>query len=126
MDEATQADLLNQVMAVMAHPALGPLFGPAGRAEQPLSGLVGGHVVSGVVDRMAVLPDQLLVADFKTGRPAPASVDDTPVRYVRQLAAYRAVLSALFPGRSVRCWLVWTEGAVVSELPQALLDGVSL
>jgi len=126
LDEATQADLLNQVMAVMAHPALGPLFGPAGRAEQPLSGLVGGHVVSGVVDRMAVLPDQLLVADFKTGRPAPASVDDTPVRYVRQLAAYRAVLSALFPGRSVRCWLVWTEGAVVSELPQALLDGVSL
>ena len=122
LDAATQAVLLDQVMAVLGHPALGALFGPAGRAEQPLSGLVGGQVVSGVVDRMAVLADRVLVADFKTGRAAPGAVEDTPVRYVRQLAAYRAVLGAMFPGRAVRCWLVWTEGAVVSELPAALMD----
>lgn len=122
LDAATRAELLDQVMAVLGHPALGALFGPGGRAEQPLSGLVGGQVVSGVVDRMVVLADRVLVADFKTGRAAPGAVEDTPVRYLRQLAAYRAVLGAMFPGRVVRCWLVWTEGAVVSELPAGLMD----
>ncbi len=111
-----------QVLAVLDHPALSPLFGPQGRAEQPVSGLIGTQVVSGVVDRMAVLPDTVLLADFKTGRTAPDDVADTPVRYLRQLSAYRAVLRALFPGRAVRCALVWTEGAVVAALPDALLD----
>ena len=120
--EADRAGLAAQVLAVLAHPALRPLFGPAGRAEQPLSGLVGGQVVSGVVDRMAVLPDRVLLADFKTGRAAPDRVEETPARYLRQLAAYRAVLRGLFPGRPVQCALVWTEGAVVSALPDGLLD----
>ena len=103
-------------------PALAPLFGPEGRAEQPLTGLVNGQVVSGVVDRMAVLPDRVWLADYKTGRAAPADVAATPIRYLRQLAAYRAVLRALFPGRPVSCALVWTDDAVVSPIPDALLD----
>ena len=122
LEPAVQADLAHQVSAVLSHPALAALFGPASRAEQPLSGVVGGEVVSGVVDRMAVLPDRILLADFKTGRAAPDAVEATPVRYLRQLAAYRGVLQAVFPSRTVRCSLVWTEGAVVVELPDALLD----
>ena len=122
LDGATRAGVRDQVLAVLAHPALAPLFGPAGRAEQPLSGLVGGHVVSGIVDRMAVLDDRVLLADFKTGRAAPAAPEDTPVRYLRQLAAYRAVLRGLFPDRPVRCSLVWTEDSGVTELPDELLD----
>jgi ATP-dependent helicase/nuclease subunit A len=117
-----QHALTEQVLAVLSLPELAPLFGRAGRAEQPLSGLVDGQVITGVVDRMAVLADAIVIADFKTGRAAPADVMDTPVRYVRQLAAYRAVLQGLFAGRAVRCWLVWTEGAVAAMLPDALLD----
>jgi ATP-dependent helicase/nuclease subunit A len=122
VDAAERDGLAAQVLAVLAHPALTPLFGPLGRAEQPLSGLVGGQVVLGVVDRMAVLPDRVLLADFKTGRAAPETVEATPARYLRQLAAYRAVLRGLFPGRPVQCALVWTDGAVVSSLPDGLLD----
>ncbi len=120
--EAEREALAAQVLGVLGHPALSGLFGPGGRAEQPVSGLVGGQVVSGVVDRMAVAPDRVVVADFKTGRAAPADVADTPVRYVRQLAAYRGVLRALFPGRAIECALVWTEDAAVAVLPEALLD----
>jgi ATP-dependent helicase/nuclease subunit A len=46
-----------------------------------------------------------------------------PPPYLRQMAAYRAVLRAAFPGRRVDCALVWTYGARVMELPDALLDG---
>ena len=122
LEAGVQRALAGQVMGVLSHPALGALFGPGSRAEQPLSGVVGGEVVSGVVDRMVVLADRVLVADFKTGRGAPEGVEGTPVRYLRQLAAYRGVLRGVFPGRQVVCSLVWTEGAVVVEVPDGLLD----
>ena len=71
---------------------------------------------------MAILPDRILLADFKTGRPAPETAAQTPVRYLRQLAAYRALLQDLFPSRPVQCALVWTEDARITLLPGPLLD----
>jgi ATP-dependent helicase/nuclease subunit A len=44
------------------------------------------------------------------------------VLYVRQLAAYRAVLRLLYPGRPVRCALIWTEAPSAMVIPDALLD----
>jgi ATP-dependent helicase/nuclease subunit A len=44
------------------------------------------------------------------------------VLYLRQMAAYRAVLRAVFPGRPVRCCLIWTRTATVSVLPDGMLD----
>ena len=111
-----------EVLAILDHPELAPLFGPEGRAEVPLTGVVGGSVVGGLVDRLAVLPDRVLVADFKTNRRPPVSVAGTPVLYLRQMALYRAVLRAIFPGRRVICALVWTRDARVAILPDELLD----
>jgi len=114
--------LAEQALGVLVHPDLAALFGPGSRAEQPLAGLSGGVVISGVVDRLAVLPHEILLADYKTHRAAPADVSDTPVRYLRQLAAYRAVLRGIYPGRPIHCALVWTEGAEVVSIPGPLLD----
>jgi ATP-dependent helicase/nuclease subunit A len=114
--------LVSQVLAVLDLPDLAPLFGPAGRAEVPLSGVIAGNIVGGLVDRLAVLPDRVLLADYKTNRDPPQAPDDVPVLYLRQMAAYRAVLQAIFPGRLVHCALVWTTGAAVMALPESLLD----
>ena len=114
--------LAGEVLAVLDHPDLAPLFGPAGRAEVPLTGLVGGAVVGGLVDRLAVLPDRVLMADYKTNRTPPARVDDVPVLYLRQMAAYREVLRGALPGRAVTCVLVWTAVSRVMPLPDSLLD----
>jgi ATP-dependent helicase/nuclease subunit A len=38
------------------------------------------------------------------------------------MAAYRAVLQAIFPDRPVLCALVWTTDCQVMELPESLLD----
>ena len=93
----------------------------------PLTGVVDGpngtaSIVGGLVDRLVVLPDRVLVADYKTNRVAPASADAVPVTYLRQMAAYRAVLRAIFPDRKVTCALVWTTGPLVMPLPDSLLD----
>jgi ATP-dependent helicase/nuclease subunit A len=88
----------------------------------PLTGVVADSVVRGLVDRLVVLSDRVLVADFKTNRRAPARAGDTPVMYLRQMASYRAVLRAIFPARAVRCALIWTREARVAILPDEILD----
>jgi ATP-dependent helicase/nuclease subunit A len=115
-------ELAREVLAVLDHPALAPLFGPHGRAEVPLTGVVGGRVVGGLVDRLAVLEDRVLLADWKTNREAPARAEDVPVLYLRQMAAYRSVLRGAFPGRAVVCTLVWTAALRVMPLCDSLLD----
>jgi ATP-dependent helicase/nuclease subunit A len=113
---------LDEIMAILRHTDLAPLFGPGSRAEVPLSGLIDGVVVGGMVDRLAVLPDRVLVADYKTNVSPPRDAQAVPVLYLRQMAAYRAVLRRAFPGRDVVCALVWTATAEVMELPSDLLD----
>ena len=61
--------------------------------------------VSGQVDRLAVTPDAILIADYKTDREPPRRIEDVPQTYVIQLALYRAVLTQLYPGRITRAAL---------------------
>jgi ATP-dependent helicase/nuclease subunit A len=115
-------EIAAEVLAILADPALAPLFGPGSRAEVPLTGVIGGQVVGGLVDRLAVLPDRVLIADYKTNRAPPADPSATPVLYLRQMAAYRAVLRAIHPDRPAVCALVWTRAARVDVLDDALLE----
>ena len=115
-------DAAGEALAVLGDPALAGLFGPGSRAEQPLSGLVNGVVVNGVVDRMAMVDGRVLLADYKSGRVPPGRVEDTPVLYLRQLAAYRGVLRGVAPGQPIDCFLVWTDGPAVAPVPDTLLD----
>jgi ATP-dependent helicase/nuclease subunit A len=116
------ASVVGEIMRILDHPQLAPLFGPGSKAEVPLTGVVEDHVVGGLVDRLAVLPDRVLLADFKTNRKPPDSDADTPVLYLRQMALYRAVLRAIFPDRRVICALVWTRDARVAILRDEMLD----
>ncbi len=113
--------LTEQVLAVLDHPELRPLFGPGSRAEQAITGTLGSVPVSGQIDRIAIGPDAIHLVDFKTARAAPPSADAAPVAYLRQLAAYAALLERRFPDRPVRASLVWTDTLTVMPLPAELL-----
>ena len=118
-----QAEMLaEEVVGILDNESLAPLFGPQSRAEVPLTGVVGNSIVGGLVDRLAVLADRVLVADYKTNREPPVRIEETPVLYLRQMAAYRAVLRGVFPKRAVACALIWTQAGRVAWLPDALLD----
>jgi ATP-dependent helicase/nuclease subunit A len=119
---AAAAELADEVMAILEHPELADLFGPHGQAEVPLTGVVAERVVGGLVDRLAVLPERVILADYKTNRDPPRTAEATPVMYLRQMAAYRALLAAIFPDRPIRCVLVWTRASLPVMLPDALLD----
>jgi len=78
--------------------------------------------VSGRLDRLVVGPDRVLIADFKTNRPAPARIEDADPAYLRQMAIYRAVLAEVFPGRPIEAALVWTDGPALMAVPAVLMD----
>lgn len=126
LDEAERQTIAREALAVLADPQFAGLFGPGSRAEVALSGsapgLPSGVRVNGQVDRLLVTPDSVLVVDFKTNRPPPDSVDDVAPAYLAQMGAYRALLRVLYPGRAVRCALVWTDEARLMELPDAAMD----
>jgi len=63
----------------------------------------------GVVDRLVLRPGRVDIIDYKSNRIGGDGVAGLVEHYRPQLAAYRRVLSALYPDREVRCWLVWTQ-----------------
>jgi ATP-dependent helicase/nuclease subunit A len=122
-DAALRAALAADACRVIADPDFADLFGPDALAEAPIAAVIGnGAVVSGTVDRLLVRPDRILIADFKTGRRAPPSLADIPAAHLRQMAAYRAALRVIFPGRPVEAALLYTAAPVLHALPDALLD----
>jgi len=117
--------ILSETFAILESPAFSALFGPGSRAEVPITGVVGDTVVSGQVDRLLVTADQVIVADYKTNRPPPTTVEAVPAIYIRQMALYRALLTEIYPDREVRCLLIWTDGPCAMALPAAVLDDVT-
>jgi ATP-dependent helicase/nuclease subunit A len=122
---AQRAEMLRAAEGVLSEPGLQVLFGPGGRAEAAVIGtsdaLPEGTVINGRVDRLVVTRDRVLVIDFKTDQPAPERVEDVAYSYVLQMAAYAAVLSTAYPGRTVETVLCWTDGPKMMHLPEAML-----
>ncbi|MCW4460184.1 double-strand break repair helicase AddA [Sphingomonas sp. BT-65] len=121
-DASARAELAAAALGVLADSRFAALFGSEALAEAPIAAVVaGGHVVSGTADRLLVTGDRVLVVDFKTGRRAPASLDEVPPYHVRQMAAYVAALEVVFPGRRVEAGLLYTATPVLFALPDDLV-----
>jgi ATP-dependent helicase/nuclease subunit A len=119
--------IADQALAILDDARFAALFAAGSRAEVPVVGALprGGlppYVVTGQIDRLAVTDREVLIADYKTNRPAPASLDDVPRAYRQQLALYRALLQKIYPDRIIRAALIWTENASLMEVPQEVLD----
>jgi ATP-dependent helicase/nuclease subunit A len=122
-----RAALARDVTALLASPDFAAIFGPASRAEVPVVATRRGadgrtEVVSGQIDRLVVLEGEVWVVDFKSNRPAPMQVLHVSQQYVRQLGAYRSALTSLYRDKRIRCFLLWTEGPRLMEIPGDMLD----
>lgn len=122
-----QEEILAEVLRVLELPALAPLFGAGSRAEVPLAGLVetaaGPQVIAGQVDRLLVEEAAVSLIDYKSQRPAPQRAEEVPAVYLKQMAAYRALLTRIYPGREIRSYLLWTDEPRLMQLSDALLAG---
>jgi ATP-dependent helicase/nuclease subunit A len=119
--EAERRKTLISVAEILSDQDFAPLFGPGSRAEVSIAGSIDirgkKRSVSGKIDRLAVTPGKVMIVDYKTNRPAPASLAEVPDAYILQLALYRALLAPLYPGRQVCAALLFTEAPRLIELP---------
>ncbi|HEY0116789.1 MAG TPA: 3'-5' exonuclease, partial [Allosphingosinicella sp.] len=122
-DADFRAELIDDACRVIDHADFADLFSAESLAEAPIAAVVeGGLVVTGTVDRLLVRDDRILVADFKTGRSVPDRPEEAPASHLRQMAAYRAALRIIFPGRTIDAALLYTAGPRIHPLPAELLD----
>ncbi len=120
--EDVRAEIAAETLALLDDPAFAPLFGPGSLAEVPIAGVADGIAISGQIDRLVATADAVLVVDYKTARPIPGDAAAVAPAYLRQMALYRAVLRAVFRGRTVRCALLYTAGPKLLALPDDVLD----
>lgn len=104
-------DALNEAIAVMTHPDLGDIFAPGVLSEVDLSGMVSGHRMHGVADRIMISPDRVLVVDFKTNATVPDTPEDAPEGLLRQMGAYAAILAQIYPDHKIETAILWTRCA---------------
>jgi ATP-dependent helicase/nuclease subunit A len=126
LSEAQRAEMAAAALSVLRDARFAEVFGLGSRAEVSIAGtaaaLPAGLKVSGRIDRLVVLPDRVLAADFKTNRPSPSAIEHADPAYLRQMAIYAAVLGEVFPGRRIQAALVWTEGPKLMPVPENLLS----
>jgi len=129
-DLAAQAPALaDQIDTVLKDPDFSALLNAPGRAEVPVVGCVktvaGEEVaVSGQIDRLVDLPDEVLIVDYKTGAYVPKTVEEIPQDYAMQLAVYQVLLGQVFPGKPVRAALLWTSTPFFQRVPCSHLRSV--
>jgi ATP-dependent helicase/nuclease subunit A len=121
-----QTKISDSILAILHDNSFAEIFAPGSRAELPIVGrFLRDNAppvhVSGQVDRIAVTADAVLIVDYKTDRRLPKNLGEV-ASYVTQLALYRAVLVRLYPGKTVRAALLFTDGPQLIEIPAAAMD----
>ncbi len=117
--------LVASVLALLDDAALAGLFAPGSRAEVAIMGTLRlgrrDYAISGRLDRLSVLGDRVLLADFKTNRQPPRDADTVPLPHRAQLAIYREILQPLYPGKRIDCLLIYTETGSAIRLDEEVL-----
>lgn len=123
---STRAQWRDEVSAVLDNPQFAAVFAPGSLAETPIAGrpkgAPSGMIINGQIDRLVVTSDQVLAVDYKTNRPPPSDIAAADPAYIAQMAAYRALLQEIYPGRQVCCALLWTYDLRLMAIPDEMLD----
>jgi ATP-dependent helicase/nuclease subunit A len=127
LSSAERTEIARQVFAIVDAPDFMEVFASGSRAEVPIVGRIAradGNAVAiaGQVDRLIVTDDAVLIADYKTDSAVPRQLDEVPPPYLAQVALYRAVISRIYPDKTVRAGLIFTSGPVLLEMPAADMD----
>jgi ATP-dependent helicase/nuclease subunit A len=117
LSEDQQAEIVQEIMAILNHPDFAPIFGPGSMAEVPITGLLDeSTLISGQIDRLLITDNEILIVDYKTNRPPPDNVDDVPIQYKNQLQSYARTLEKIYPDRPIKTALLWTNVPALMDI----------
>ena len=98
-----------EVLSALNKEEFKEIFGINSNAEVSIMGEVDGKIISAQIDRLVILPDKIMIVDFKTNRPAAKQIEDTPKAYINQLKTYSALLGKIYPNLPVEAYILWTN-----------------
>ena len=127
ISDTARTALVDEALQLIDAAPMADLFGPESLAEVPISGVLNmadgqKMALSGQIDRLVEGQTHVRVVDFKTGTPPGPAADATRPSYILQMAAYRALLTKLYPGKEIDCALIWTQSGETQELDAKTLD----
>ncbi|MEM1086591.1 MAG: double-strand break repair helicase AddA [Pseudomonadota bacterium] len=109
-DEARR-EIVDVSLRALDNSEFSEVFSHDGRSEVPVTGrLPNGQLINGRVDRLIVQKGRVLIIDYKTDQPAPNHESAVGTAYLRQMAAYQLILSAIYPDHEIKCALLYTDG----------------
>ena len=121
--------IVAETLAILTDPQFSALFSKESMAEVPLTARIDpvdsretAILLTGKIDRIAILGDEVLIVDYKTNRPPPREAEGVAAAYLTQLSAYRIAIKKIYPDKQVRCAILWTDGPRMMEIPGSLLD----
>ncbi|WP_375174038.1 double-strand break repair helicase AddA [Pseudooceanicola sp.] len=122
--EGAELELLTaEAQRILTAPHLAPLFSDRALEEVSVTADLPelGDRIHGTIDRLIVEADRVLAVDFKTNAVVPERVGDIPEGLLRQMGAYAAALTQIYPDRRVETALLWTRTAQLLVLPHDLV-----
>ncbi len=112
-NKSTRERISREVMDIIEHPDFVPIFSPDSVAEAPISGIVHDKegnpiVISGQIDRLAVIGDKVYVIDYKSNAQPPEREQEVPPAYLKQMEAYKKLVARIYLEKTIYCGLLWT------------------
>ena len=119
--------LSEEIFSVLNNKVFFDLFSGDSLAEVPITGNMASpdgnkQVITGQIDRLVIDEYVLSIIDYKTNPQVPNTPEETDSKYLMQMGAYRKILKNVYPEKSIKCYLLWTNGPHLMELPDELLD----
>ncbi len=117
-------ELLSEASAILSDQSLDWIFAADSLAEVQITAEIaelGGHRIHGSIDRLIVSDSRIVAVDFKSNRVVPESADSVPLGILRQLGAYAAALSQIYPGLPVIPMVLWTAKPQLMEVPHDIV-----
>lgn len=124
LGEDVSKNIARQVQQVLCDPQFNEVFSQNAQAEVPVVGTVGSYKISGVIDRLVVSENRLLIVDYKTGQYIPKQVTDIPLAYLKQMALYVELLERIYPDKQIECALLWISAPILQKIEISVLKNI--
>ena len=121
-DPGLVSDAMAEASRVLEREDLRWIFGPESLAEAPFTAQLGETVLQGTIDRLVVDEHRVRIVDFKTNSQCPKAPEDVPEGILRQMGAYVAALTQIYPDRVIEPYVLWTRTANLMALDPDLVS----
>lgn len=115
--------LVAETARLIDMPSLAPIFQAEALTEVDVTAQVPGidARLHGAIDRLIITGETVQAIDYKSNRIVPNSPADTPDGLLRQMGAYHAMLSQIWPDKRIEVAILWTVTGELMALPTDLI-----